>query len=494
MSKLTKEQRDKLPEGDFGDPKRRLFPIVDQDDVDSAASLLGKAQNPDAVKARIISIAKRKKLSIPDAWKSDSAKHSLASFALGDASEDGDYVIRTGKVFEAGDYPDKAFAITPEEMLLAVEGFSPVPVDLEHVPTPLDGKLGELRSVEVGPDGWSLTGTVALPRWLDAALEGSERKVSATWDRATKTLQGLALVRNPRVTDAALMAAFAVDEVANGTVKVDDLATWFVSFAKHDTPEGQYVMQELHNVAARYGAVCKSGNAQMASAHEASALQKIHDMAADHGAKCASAKAGTPSPYRTGLFSRKEGSPVSNAWDWLRSKLEGEPAPEEATTAGTQSTATMSATQTAEFESLKKRQAELEAENRRIRQERIRDLAVSFADTQIREQRAVPAERESIIADYVQRATDDSLYGTVTFGEGEQAKKTSRVEQLAAMFAARQQHGLTREQLEAAGLSVLMNRSETDRADKPSSKEKIDEMIAMTPLGQAHLSARNGKN
>lgn len=69
MSTLTQAQRMKLPLSSFGDPERRLFPIVDQDDVDSAAHLIGKARNPAAVKARIIRIARRKGLSLPDAWK-----------------------------------------------------------------------------------------------------------------------------------------------------------------------------------------------------------------------------------------------------------------------------------------------------------------------------------------------------------------------------------------------------------------------------------------
>lgn len=69
MSKLTTKQRLALPLSDFGDPKRRLFPIVDAADVDAAAHLIGKAADPAAVKARVISIAKRKGFSIPDAWK-----------------------------------------------------------------------------------------------------------------------------------------------------------------------------------------------------------------------------------------------------------------------------------------------------------------------------------------------------------------------------------------------------------------------------------------
>lgn len=494
MSKLTKEQRGKLPLSDFGDPGGRLFPIVDQDDVDSAASLIGKAKDPEAVKSKIIAIAKRKNLSIPDAWKAGTAKHSVAAFSLGAAKFEDDWVLRTGKVFEAGEYQDKDFAITPEEMLAAVADFAPVPVDLEHLPTPLDGKLGELRSIDIGDDGWSLMGTVALPKWLDAALEGTERKVSATWDKATKTLQGLALVRNPRVSDAALMAAFAVDEaVREGDSAIESLKAWFAS-TRHDTPEGRMILQELHNTAARGGAVCKSSNtAQMASAHEASAVQKIHDVATEHGAVC-SKKGQTNYPA---IFTRKEGSPVSNAWDWLRSKLEGEPAPEGAASAS--ATATMSTAPNAELESLKKRLSEQEAANAKLRAESIQRDAATFADTQIRERRAFPAEREAIIADFVQRATDDLALEpqTVTFKDKDgkdQTVKRSRVQMLEATFSARPQHGLTKDELEAEGLGVLMNRSETDSADRPKAadEKRVRELAEMTALGRTIV--QNGKN
>lgn len=75
MSTLDTKQRDALPAADFGDPAGRSFPIVDQDDVDSAAHLIGKAGNPEAVKARIIAIATRKGLTLPDAWQAGSKAH-----------------------------------------------------------------------------------------------------------------------------------------------------------------------------------------------------------------------------------------------------------------------------------------------------------------------------------------------------------------------------------------------------------------------------------
>jgi len=65
--------RDKLPEGDFAGP-HRSFPIVSQGDVSDALHLVGHADNPDAVRARIRSIADRKGFSVPQSASSASKK------------------------------------------------------------------------------------------------------------------------------------------------------------------------------------------------------------------------------------------------------------------------------------------------------------------------------------------------------------------------------------------------------------------------------------
>lgn len=66
--------RKKMPASDFAGP-HMSFPIRTQQDVYNAARLIGHADNPEAVKRRIIAIAKRKGFQIPDAWqKKDDGK------------------------------------------------------------------------------------------------------------------------------------------------------------------------------------------------------------------------------------------------------------------------------------------------------------------------------------------------------------------------------------------------------------------------------------
>jgi hypothetical protein len=274
MSALTKAECERLPDSVFADEARRLIPVLDQHDLRTAVGRL--SYTPDGekerVKRRIITIALERNWTqlLPKTWERDveAMKTMQTIFSLGTGTYAGDSVVREGKIFEAGNYPDKNFEMTPDELRRAAAAFQPVPIDLEHTPTVLDGKLGMLEAVRVSSDGRTLFGTVRLPRWLDDLLKDGERKVSCTWLAATKRLQKLALVMNPRVSDAALMTCFA---------------------QRHDTVHGQSLLQQLHDQTARTGAIClpPPGAADFHSQHERNGIQAVHDVTVAHGAMCA---------------------------------------------------------------------------------------------------------------------------------------------------------------------------------------------------------------
>lgn len=67
------KERHDIPESDFAGP-HRSFPIDTQEDVENSSRLIGHAKDPEAVKHRIIEIANRKGLKIPDSWKEDAQK------------------------------------------------------------------------------------------------------------------------------------------------------------------------------------------------------------------------------------------------------------------------------------------------------------------------------------------------------------------------------------------------------------------------------------
>ena len=129
-----------------------------------------------------------------------------ASFdAIAPASDRGDLVIRSGKYFEIGDYPDKEFSLTSEEADAAILAFQGAPINLEHMPTLLDGKLGSVR--RLWRQGLDILAEYAIPLWLHRVTGGEPLKISSEWDRSTRMPVGAALVLSPRIHDAVMMAA-----------------------------------------------------------------------------------------------------------------------------------------------------------------------------------------------------------------------------------------------------------------------------------------------
>lgn len=65
---ISQKERDAVHNDDFAGP-HRSFPIRNSMDVEHAAKLVGHGANPSAIKRKIIQIARRKGLSLPDSWK-----------------------------------------------------------------------------------------------------------------------------------------------------------------------------------------------------------------------------------------------------------------------------------------------------------------------------------------------------------------------------------------------------------------------------------------
>lgn len=535
---LTIEQRAALSPEDFGDPERRLFPILTQEDVNLAPRRISFFPNADKMKQRLIDIAVRKGFTVPELWidKKDDAEQESeeATASAFSVSEDGSegvaefeldaetkkptedgWVYRTGKIFEAGQYKDKKFEISPEELCEAIADFKPVDLDLEHMPTILDGKLGKLEAVALGADGWSLIGTVRLPKWLDEQLGDADRKVSATWDRSTKRLNKLALVRNPRVKDAAVMAAFMAHEFSDSVddASENELATALTSLFEEKfgakTWAGKDLLQSIHDMTSRSGAVCiedekkfnEAKEAGFVSAAEAKNIQQIHDAALRGGAKCNFIKersGDSPSYYNDNkeekdmklsdikkFFSELPDdadipattTPEVSSDDKKAAELS---AREEAVKAAEKALAE----KTAAFEKLaeesakveepkaeevveetvenseaapSERELQLEAELEALRKKDIEREAEKFADAEIKAERAFPAERSALIALYSQASIDDKASeAKINFNNGEEDVEVSRVDALKAIYAVRKPHNLTYEEVSDLNANILV--------------------------------------
>lgn len=294
----------------------------------------------------------------------------VAEFTLDSATAEfsGDEVLRTGKVFECGDYPDKGFTLTEQEADAAIAAFTPVPNDLEHKPTILDGALGQLRSVS--RKGKDIFGTVAIPKWLNDTLGNSPLKVSLAFNKATKQIVGNALTIDPRVKDAQLVAAFTA--------------------ANNPIPKGRTIMKVKE------------------------ALDQI---------KAYFSKAGIPEELK------------SIDLDKVDFTAEAE----------TPATETSDAAQFAD--DLKQRDERIA----KLEDQLTRKNAAEFADGIIKVGKAFPAERDSIIAMFVQATKDDSA-GIACFSADNQP--STRVDELKKMFDARPAHGLTAEEITNAGSDV----------------------------------------
>lgn len=141
----------------------------------------------------------------------------MSVFEIGQARFSGDEVLLTGKIFEAGDYPDKGINISEEDLRRAASAFRAVPNDIEHMDTILSGKIGQLKSVVA--KGKELFGTVSIPKWFSDVVGADPIKVSLAWNRDSKTIGGNALVLNPRIGDAAV-AAFSTHERSRNAPRI----------------------------------------------------------------------------------------------------------------------------------------------------------------------------------------------------------------------------------------------------------------------------------
>jgi hypothetical protein len=590
MATWTAEKRRKLDVSNFGDPSRRLFPIEDQSDMDAAARLIGRARNPAKVKARLIAIARKLGLKIPDAWKDDAAMSdgqsgiaigdatSVAMFDLGAPRFDGDSVIyEDSLLFRCGKYEDRAFEMSPEEAWLAVDQFeAPVPNELEHVntlgiQTIIDGKFGEVRELRLSEDGEEVRGTVAIPQWLYTIWEGPQKSVSAVWDRTSKTLKKLGLVVEGRVPDAALMAAFAA-------TYPNDADAIFV--AAHNTPHGRKTIQAIHDIVARAGAVCQPTNgagvggalpddtavepgtavmsesALFTSLRERGVLQTIHNAAVKGGAVCAisrgaavmsasveptSVPAFSPTshpvipPIRRKPMSLREtflalfgknpetappeadvdafladltatvktpadkpaekpvaafcDSPEFKALQDELERLKAELKKAESTKEEPVPVPVPSFSDSPEGKELRAKIAKLEQDNL------LKDIATAaaaFAEQQImKERKALPSERATLVAQFTQAALDDHEHSTsVSFSNGGTTVTGSRLDVLKASFDARPRHSLMREFIDGkdipAGSAVLFHNASEQKSEEVS-PERLAELMKKTDLGREAL-------
>ena len=180
------------------------------------------------------------------------SEETVANFAkeITDSKGRVSVVYDNSKLFKVGDYPDKNFSLSDEEMEKAVSEYTQNSAEIDYAhcpfPGPLDGKMGTVSSIRKEGD-W-LFGSVSIPKWLDEVLP-KDKKVSCEWSRGDKNLVGLALVTHPRVEGAELMSIFNASQEAIES-KVEPRVN-FMAMKYEKNP-----MQKVHDMCACMGAEC----------------------------------------------------------------------------------------------------------------------------------------------------------------------------------------------------------------------------------------------
>lgn len=509
FAKLDTAEREKLADKGEAEPNGS-YPIRNRADLENAVKAWGRGGAKESDKRWIMKRARELNATdaLPDDWQDDGDKDDAADHAramLGDLdgaavfSADDNLVYRSGMIFRAGEYPEADYTMDADEIESAAAAFDgPVPIDLGHGTKshhPLEGKFGQVVHVEAR--GHDLYATTALPRWLNDAIGQAKIKVSASFDRATKTLRGLALVTDPIVPEAALFGAYA------------DFA------AKHQTSHGLRALQDVHDACVRGGAVCKRP-ADMASAGEHNALQGAHDLVADRGARCEGIAPGTLYPLfgkpTDGLeathpreSARKENADMSLLDKILMRGLQdlatddgdaedadvAAPKPRRAApVADLGATADLSR----ELAEQRARADRAEAAKLTLEVKTIGESAANFAEKIIGDGRAVPNQRDHIKRAHAQAAIDDLHHGRVNLGEGQ---TTTRVDLLEATFAAGLSDLVSEVELASVVHEALMNRQKTGLAAAEGdviTAQEHERLLRLTPMGAGIADAMFAKN
>lgn len=403
---ITAKQRADVAESNFGEPPDK-FPIRNQSDLESAAHLIGKAGDPEAVKRRIIAIARRNGLKLPEAWDSNDV-------GMADGMVETD-----ARIFRFGQFPAKGWAVTRDEFVAAngESGTIPVgfdPINLKHYEgktSALDGMTG---SATFAVKGEEVHARVSLPAWMEEVRKKLGLKISSVIGRLGKEIRKIDLVDTPHIKDAVFFEddeTVVVFEGEQPTIEFDD--------------DHKDMAQMHHELAASCmpGLCSKKRDHTVKFAKETEAergLRMIHDHSIHEGGA-----------YCSGMDHHHHGE-VGMTDDEIQ-ELQDENVRLTAELAKTKNV-TLADEETPREKALRERLEQAEARE-------IKKDAVTFADsvTKGATRKAYPAERKSIIEGYERAATIDAKFGeTVTFSDDKgAAKQGSHVDAFKSSFALR---------------------------------------------------------
>ncbi|MES2460269.1 MAG: hypothetical protein V4671_06780, partial [Armatimonadota bacterium] len=140
--------------------------------------------------------------------ESSSTGDATARFAVSSDSRrvEGDFAVYPNSLlFRAGEYVDKNFSMSAQELAAAASSWTPISGNVQHTDF-LKGRAAFIEKAWTEENDTVLRGEVKVPLSLDTLITDAEKGISMEWTRAGKFADGFALCTNPRVSDAALMA------------------------------------------------------------------------------------------------------------------------------------------------------------------------------------------------------------------------------------------------------------------------------------------------
>lgn len=158
--------------------------------------------------------------------------YEIVTFSIDPAAFAGNSeIVIDAKLFELGDYPDKNFSLNEEEADgITIPSAAGKPIEFEHKPTVLSGKTGFIE--KTWRDGTSIYGTLRFSSWVGQALAGETPKLSVAFNPVTKEVDEVSMVRNPRISDASLLAAFSGETVPQETERKGGVMSIFAKLAE----------------------------------------------------------------------------------------------------------------------------------------------------------------------------------------------------------------------------------------------------------------------
>jgi hypothetical protein len=237
ISKLFSTSKGEYGDVPYADEKNKKYPIDNEEHCRAAWSYINMPRNSSkysatelkAIKSKIVAASKKfgitissKKFHIEEQYQAqelikfykeliaDGSKNAIneALAGVGYLPVSSFKVNRDAKIFEAGEYPDKEFNVTEDDLDNIISNYDfakPAPIKVEHGDSLLDGLLGGLTNI--WRQGKDLFGTLSFTDEAWGLVKQIPKITLSSGVYKNKSgIKEVSLAKEPRVEDAAVFS------------------------------------------------------------------------------------------------------------------------------------------------------------------------------------------------------------------------------------------------------------------------------------------------